>query len=241
MPDLTVTVENAAPVPFAAAPTLAFTLSVRNQDPSEAIHTVLLRCQLQIEVTRRRYNAGDQERLGDLFGAPERWGQTLRNMLWTHAGVSVPAFTESASVRMTVPCTFDFNIAATKYFAGLEDGDIPLCLMFSGTVFYADADGSVQVSPISWDKETRYRLPVSVWKEMMDAYYPNSAWLCLRRDAFDKLHRYKRRNGIATWEEVIDRIMADAERNGSAEPQPDTAEGIAAALASLRFRAMSKI
>jgi hypothetical protein len=211
MPDLTITAEDVSAVPFAVSPTLAFALRLVNRDPAEAIHTVVLRCQIQIEVTRRRYSGPDQERLRDLFGEPERWGQTLRGMLWTHASAVVPQFRESASVQLQVPCTFDFNVAATKYFAGLTDGEIPLCLMFSGTVFYENQAGAVQVAPISWDKETRFRLPLSVWKEMMDLYYPGSAWLCLRRDVFEQLRDYKVRHGIPTWEEAIETILAQSE------------------------------
>ena len=47
------------------------------------------------------------------------------------------------------------------------------------------------MAPISWDKEAKFRLPLKVWKEMMDLYYPNSAWLCLRRDVFERLQQYK--------------------------------------------------
>ena len=94
-----------------------------------------MRCQIQLEVTRRRYTAEDQEKLRDLFGEPDRWGQTLRNLLWTHVNVNVPPFQETTVVDLPVPCTFDFNVAATKYFHGLGDGEVPLCLMFSGTVF----------------------------------------------------------------------------------------------------------
>jgi hypothetical protein len=172
---------------------------------------VVLRCQIQIEVARRKYSGRDQEKLRDLFGEPERWGQTLRSLLWTHASVVAPQFTGSTVVSMQVPCTFDFNVAATKYFNGLADGDIPLCLMFSGTVFYADAEGSLRVAPISWDKETRFRLPLKVWQDMMDLYYPNAAWLNLRRDVFERLQEYKVRNGIPSWEQAIERILAQAE------------------------------
>jgi len=211
MPDLAIAVEEASAVPFAVAPTIAFGLQVVNADPREAIHTVVLRCQIQIEVTRRPYSAPDQERLRDLFGEPERWGQTLRSMLWTHASTVVPAFTGSTSFQLQVPCTFDFNVAATKYFNGLADGEIPLCLMFSGTIFYEDQAGAMQVAPISWDKETRFRLPLKIWKEMMELYYPGSTWMCLRRDVFEQLQDYKVRHGIPTWEEAIQRILAEAE------------------------------
>jgi hypothetical protein len=211
MPDLAITVDDASALPFAVAPTIAFGLRVVNANPVESIHTVVLRCQIQIEVTRRRYSGPDQERLRDLFGEPERWGQTLRSLLWTHASAVVPAFTGSTSFQLQVPCTFDFNVAATKYFGGLADGEIPLCLMFSGTVFYEDQAGAMQVAPISWDKETRFRLPLKIWKEMMELYYPGSTWMCLRRDVFEQLQDYKVRHGIPTWEEAVERILAEAE------------------------------
>jgi hypothetical protein len=211
MPDLTITVANAEAAKYAAVPSIAIDLNLKNADPLEAVHTVVLRAQIQIEVARRKYSPQDQEKLRDLFGEPERWGQTLRNLLWTNTSVVVPRFAGSTVVTMQVPCTFDFNIASTKYFNGLADGDIPLCLMFSGTVFYADSEGSLRVSPISWDKETRFRLPQKVWQDMMDLYYPNLAWLSLRRDVFERLHEYKIRHGIPSWEQAIETILAEAE------------------------------
>jgi len=212
MPDLNITVAGAEAVRFAATPSIAFALNLQNLDPEETIHTVVLRCQIQIEVARRKYSGQDQEKLRDLFGEPERWGQTLRSLLWTHASAVVPQFKRSTVVSMPVPCTFDFNIAATKYFNGLAEGDIPLCLMFSGTVFYADAEGLLRVSPISWEKEARFRLPLKVWQDMMDCYYPNLAWVSLRRDVFEQLHEYKVRHGIPSWEQTIERILAEVEQ-----------------------------
>jgi hypothetical protein len=208
MPDLGITVESAEVVPFAASPTLAFKLRVANSDPAETIHTVVLRSQIQIEVTRRRYTALDQERLRDLFGEPERWGQTLRNLLWTNTSAVIPQFTGVTTVDLHVPCTFDFSIATTKYFNGLADGDIPVLLMFSGTVFYADDTGALRAAPVSWDKEAKFRLPLKVWKDMMDVYYPNTAWLCLRRDVFEELHRFKVDRGLPTWEQAFEIMLA---------------------------------
>ena len=60
---------------------------------------------------------------------------------------------------MPVPCTFDFNVAATKYFHGLSEGDLPLNFLFSGTVFYAGGSERLQVAPISWEKEAKFKLP----------------------------------------------------------------------------------
>lgn len=216
MPDLNFQVEGAEAVAYAAAPLLSFKLRVTNADANEPIHTVALRCQIQIETTRRRYNEGEQERLLDLFGEPERWGQTLRAMLWTHTSMVVTPFQGSTLVEMPVPCTFDFNVAATKYFAGLEDGEVPLALLFSGTVFYEGEAGALQVSQISWEKEAKYKLPVSVWREMMNFYYPNSAWLTLRRDVFDRLNEYKMRRGIPTWEQALDSLLPASKKTGEA-------------------------
>ena len=211
MPELNFQVEAAQPVPYGAAPLLSFKLRVTNTGPEESIHTVVLRAQIQIEVTRRHYRSEEQSKLLDLFGEPDRWGQTLRNLLWTHAIVVVPSFAKETLVELQVPCTFDFNVAATKYFHGLSDGDLPLNFLFSGTVFYPDQNDQLQVAPISWEKEAKFKLPLKAWKDLVDHYYPNSAWLCLRRDVFDRLYQYKVRNGIPTWEQVIERMLAGTE------------------------------
>jgi hypothetical protein len=207
MPELNFQIERAEVVPNSISPLLAFKLRVTTSDPQQTIHTVALRCQIQLEVTRRKYSAEDQTKLRDLFDDPSRWSTTLKNLLWTHASIVVPSFQGTTVADIPVPCTFDFNVAATKYFDGLSDGDVPICVQFSGTVFYANADGSLQVAPISWDKEARFKLPVQVWRDMMTAYYPNSAWLCLHKEAFDRLYQYKVRHGIPTWEEVLDNLI----------------------------------
>ena len=214
MPELNFQIEGAEVVPYAATPQIALKLRVLNAS-GEAIHSVALRCQIQIDATRRRYTPEEQERLLDLFGEPDRWSQTLRSLLWTHVSVVVPSFEGSTVVDLIVPCTFDFNVGATKYFHGLREGDVPLCVMFSGTVFFAQPDGTLQVSPIPWDKESRFKLPLSTWRSMMDACYPNSAWLCLQRDAFERLYQYKVQNGIPTWEQALERLLTVDEAVGS--------------------------
>ncbi len=211
MPDLDFQVESVEAVPFAVAPLLNFKLRVDNSNPDEWIQTVALRCQIQIEPTRRQYNGEEQEKMLDLFGEPERWGQTLKTMLWTHASTVVSPFQNSTTVDLPVNCTFDFNVAGTKYFAGIEDGEIPLLLLFSGTIFYAAEDGAIQISQISWSKETQFRLPVEIWQKMMEHYYPNSVWLSLRRDTFERLQKYKMQRGIPTFEQALESLLPNDE------------------------------
>ncbi|MGI8958183.1 MAG: DUF6084 family protein [Bryobacteraceae bacterium] len=208
MPDLNFHVEGAEAVQFAAQPLLALKLRVDNADPEETIHTIVLRAQIQIEAPRRQYNGGEKAHLLDLFGPPERWNQTLRTMLWTHANTVIQSFTGRAFSDLQIPCTFDFNIAATKYFHAVSDGDIPLNLLFSGSIFYAAPESALQVTPVPWSKEARFRLPVRIWREMMDLYYPNSAWLYLRKDVFERLYEYKMERGIPTWEQAFESLLA---------------------------------
>lgn len=223
MSELNFTIDAAQPQRFAAAPAIDFKLRITNRDPSQRIHNVLLQTQIQIESTRRRYNAREQERLVELYGAPSRWKQTLRSMLWTHASVTVPPFQGCTTCDLHVPCTFDFNVAATKYFAGLEDGDVPLAFLFSGSIFYADDEGALQVARIAWEKEAKYRLPVAVWKEMIEHYYPHTAWLCFDQAVFERLYDYKRRRGLATWEQAIGELLSLADQIPP-EPSPVSVE-----------------
>ncbi len=211
MPDLNFTVEGAEAVPYSASPLLNLKLQINNTDSEQRVESVMLRCQIQLEVARRQYNPEEKAHLYELFGEPERWGQTLRTMLWTHSNINVPSFTENVTVDLPVPCSFDFNIAATKYFAALESGEVPLCLLFSGTIFYKDVFEDLQIDQISWEKEAYFRLPVEIWHEMMEHYYPNSAWLNLRRDIFERLREYKTKNFIPSWEKAFEKLLAQAE------------------------------
>ncbi len=214
MPDLDFQVEKAEPVTFAASPLLAFKLRVRQIAPSETklrIHSIALRCQIRIEPAQRRYGNQERKQLQDLFDSPDRWSRTLRPMLWTHTNVTVPAFTESIVVDLPVPCTYDFNLAATKYFYALEEGEVPLSLLFSGSIFHEVEETGLQVVQIPWEKEARFRLPVQAWKDMMELYYPNCAWLCLRKDVFDRLYQYKSSHGLTSWEQALENLLPVAE------------------------------
>lgn len=207
MPDLSFTVRDAATVPYAAVPTIGFTVAVENGVDNERVESILLNAQIRIETTRRSYSSAEKAELVELFGAPERWGQTLRSMLLAHTSVCIGPFTGETSAELPLVCTFDMNVAATKYFNGLEDGEVPLEFLFSGTVFHRDESGALQASPISWEAEAAYGLPLSTWTEMMALYYPNSAWLNLRRDVFDRIDNYRIDSGLPTFEAAFEKLL----------------------------------
>ncbi|MDB5074487.1 MAG: hypothetical protein JWO42_666 [Chloroflexi bacterium] len=208
MPSLDFAMVDADVLPYAAGPTLLFKLQIMNAEPEEQIHSILLRAQIRIEASQRHYDAQSEDRLLDLFGEPGRWGQTLRSLLWTHATIAVPRFAGSTIAELPIACTYDFELVAAKYFHALEDGEVPLQFLFSGTVFYtSEQEEGLRITQIPWEKETSYRMPIRLWKEMMDQYFPNSAWLRLRRDVFDRLYSYKARSTLPTWEAAVEQLL----------------------------------
>jgi hypothetical protein len=209
VPELGFTVLGCEPLRHAAAPSLRFSLAIDAQ--GAAVRSVMLDVQLRIAATQRGYSEAEQAQLGDLFGEAHRWGDTLRNLLWTQATLVVPPFDGSTVVDLIVPCTYDFDVAAAKYLAGLHDGDIPLELLFSGTVFYVGAAGAIQINRISWNAEAAHRLPVRVWRETMDHYFPNAVWLRLHRDAFERLVAFRARNALTSWEAVVAALLEGRE------------------------------
>jgi hypothetical protein len=211
VPDLEFGIEGAEVAQFAAVPSLFFKLRIENLE-DEPIRSVALNTQIRIAAAGRHYEVAEQERLLELFGEPSRWKDTLRSLLWTHTVLQVPRFSGSTVVDMPVTCTYDLEVIATKYFYALEDGEVPLEFLFSGTVFYAEEGGRLQTARISWEKEAQFRLPVRLWKEMMDQYFPNSAWLRLHRDVFDQLYDYKVRKGLPTWEAAVETLLRASEQ-----------------------------
>ncbi|GAA4604746.1 DUF6084 family protein [Actinoallomurus liliacearum] len=194
--------------PYAAVPTLVLRLRITDDTPG-GVHAITLRCQIRIEPARRQYTTGEAELLGDLFGPVARWRDTVRAMQLATLSVTVPPFTGSTDVDVPVPCGYDLEVAAGKYFASLEDGEIPLLLLFSGTVFCRTERG-FEVTPVPWDREARYRLPVALWHEVMDLYFPGTGWLRLRRDTLRGLLRYKSARALATWDETVERLLEEA-------------------------------
>ena len=114
MPDLDFRVESAAAVPFAAAPLLGFRIGVSNAHASEPVYSVLLRCQIQLEVTRRRYNEQEQERLVDLFASPfDVEGPESRHLTIT-ASIGVAIGTRRDATDPIRPATPDSGVTPAQ-------------------------------------------------------------------------------------------------------------------------------
>ena len=94
--------------------------------------------QIRIAATQRHYDAAEQEKLLELFGEPHQVGETLRSLLLDrHPSAESSRFWGARVIDMPVGCTYDLEAVAAKYFYALDDGEVPLEFLFSGTVFYA--------------------------------------------------------------------------------------------------------
>ncbi len=207
MPNLEFQITGVEAAPPGIAPVLNFHLAVNNRSLTEEVRAVMLQVEIQIQAGRRNYNSREKEKLCEIFGPPERWSQTIRNRLWTVTHAKLGKFSGTTKAILPVACTFDLNVTATKYFYGIEDGPVPLQFGFKGTVFYAASDGWLQAQPIQ-DKECVFPMPPRVWRETLDEHFPNSAWLSLHRDVFDRLYAFKRQRGIPSWDEAVELLLA---------------------------------
>ncbi len=226
-PELAFSVEDAGALEHAVVPTLRFSLRVECADETP-IRSLALNVQLRIAATRRRYDARAEARLLELFGLPEQWKRSLRSLHWCNVPLQVGPFQGGTVVDLAVACTYDLEVTATRYFQALEDGEVPLEFLFGGTVFYTAVGGALQVAPIAWDREAEFRLPVAVWRETMDRHFPGSAWLRLGRESFERLHAYRAREALLTWEDAVDSLLRAA-----GEEERDAKAGGAAAASAI--------
>jgi Family of unknown function (DUF6084) len=201
---------------YAAGPTLSFRLRVA-ETTGERVHAIALRCQIRIEPQKRRYAPAEAERLGDLFGDSSRWADTLKPIQLANTSVMVPSFTGSVEVDLPVPFTYDLEIASTSYFHALEEGEAPLILLFSGTVFTKGTNG-FSVAQVPWHKEATCRLPVAVWRSMMDTFFPGGGWLRVSRSTLEALGAFKNARALPTWEQAITELLDEVARPAELGP-----------------------
>jgi hypothetical protein len=218
MTELVFDCTGARPDRYAITPAMNFLLRI-SETSGESVEAIALRCQIRIEPARRKYTPAEAERLGDLFGETERWAETLRPVQFTQVAVMVPRFTGSTEIELPVPLSYDLEIGATRYFAGLDGGEVPLLLLFSGTLF-AMSGGRIQAGQVPWSKEAAYRLPVSLWREAVDAHFPNCAWIRMSRPVMDELLRYKTRRALPPGAATIESLLAEAADRSGTERQP---------------------
>jgi hypothetical protein len=211
IPDPEFAVLGARTVRYAAAPMLSIDLQI-SEPTGRPVYMIALTIQLMIEPARRRYDDGTRERLLELFGPPERWSVTTRSLVWCQLDVLVPAFTGATTVAVPIACSYDLELAAAKYLHSLPDGEAPLAMHFNGTIYYPGDHGGLQMVLVPWTKSIDFRMPVSVWRETIEHYYPNTGWVALRSETLEALQRAKLDRGLATLDATVDALLGEAGR-----------------------------
>ena len=194
---------------YAAVPALDFDVHV-SEPGGRHVYAIVLTAQVMIEPARRQYDPETREKLVELFGSPERWATTTRSLVWHQAEAVVPAFTGSTTFRVALPATFDMEVASSKYLYGLPDGEVPLAFNFNGTVHYRGDDGRLQLSLIPWSCSAEFRLPVSLWRELIDHYYPSTGWIALREETLLALQREKATRALPTLDACVAELLEEA-------------------------------
>jgi hypothetical protein len=205
MSDYTFSLVDVFAEPYAVAPQLTARLHIE-EATGQTIHAIALRCQVRIEPQRRRYDANEQHGLLGLFGERDRWIDTLKPFLWMQCNTTVQGFTSVTEVDLVLPCTYDFDVVGSRYLHALDAGTVPLTLLFSGTVFTKGANG-FGVQQVPWDCEARYDMPVAVWRQMIESYFPNTGWIRLDHDVLTRLADYRASHGLTTWEETVQELL----------------------------------
>ncbi|HEY3763849.1 MAG TPA: DUF6084 family protein [Gaiellales bacterium] len=208
-PVLEFTVLGASCVEDAAAPTLRVDLGV-SETAGLDVFTIALTAQINIDPSRRSYDAETRTRLVELFGEPERWSSTTHSFLWAYSSALVPSFSGTTTFSLPIACTYDLEVAATKYFAGLRGGHVPLTFHFSGSVLHRAPDGAIQVVAVPWSCSARWRMPVETWRGMMDRHYPNSSWVRLHPDTTESLRRYTADAGLFSLDAAVAQLLESA-------------------------------
>lgn len=208
-PDLDFAVLGARPVRHAASPTLTLDLEI-SEAAGRPVYMVALTIQLMIEPARRSYDADTHGGLVELFGDPQRWAVTTRSLVWARLDVLVPAFTGTTVIPVPVTCHYDLELAAAKYLYALPDGEAPLALHFTGMIYYPAPGGGLQMVLLPWTKSIGYRLPVSVWRETVEHYYPGTGWVALRTATLDRLRAEKLSRGLATIDACVEALLEES-------------------------------
>jgi len=203
--EVTFAVLEISPEPYAVVPMLSARVGVAAVG-DEPVHAIALRAQVRIEPLRRGYTDEEAARLLDLFGTRDRWSSTQHTFLWQHSTAMIPGFVGTTQVQLPLPCTYDLEVTAAKYFHALRNGHIPLEFLFSGTVFIKGASGFA-VTQVPWDREDHYDMPVSVWRDLIALHYPHSGWVRLHHDTIDALARYKSTHGLLGLDEAVGALL----------------------------------
>lgn len=212
MPDLAFAVTGVRAVADGWIPLLEFTLEIQSRPECEDVRALLLQIEVHIqpsEGTSRRMLSACPGESSAARGSGVAAG-AARRYRWTHVHTTVPAFAGTIAVPLLVPCSYDLNLAATRWFAACASDTVELAFEVGGTIIHMGDGAGLQVQPIPCGRDAIFAIPGATWMAMMEQHYPNSAWLYCRRDVIERLHAFKSDGDFDTWEEALEELLAAA-------------------------------
>jgi Family of unknown function (DUF6084) len=201
-------VTGAAHLPFAATPTMRFEAAVTEPE-GVAVQSIALTAQVMIDPARRGYDPETRERLAELFGPPSSWAPSTSGLAWARVAAAVPGFTGSATFAMEVPCTYDLEVAAAKYFYAVQDGLVPLSFHFNGNVFYRGDEPThpLMVVPVTWSSTAQYSMPIATWRAMIAEHYPGGGWIRVGDETLAALNDRRGARGLSSFDACVRELL----------------------------------
>ncbi len=200
---------------FAATPTMVFAAAASDASGAQ-IRSMALNVQVMIDPARRGYDDETRVRLTELFGPPESWAPSTSGLAWAQVATGVPGFAGSTTFAIEVPCTYDLEVAAAKYFYAIPGGEVPLSFHFSGNVFFDGPTGALQVVPVAWSNTATYRMPISAWRAMIAEHYPGGGWIRIDHETLAALQKRRSARGLPSFDACVAELLrAAGEAGGS--------------------------
>jgi hypothetical protein len=206
VPEPEFAITGAAHLAYAAAPTMVFTTTASESSGRE-IQSMALSVQVMLDPAKRGYDPETRERLAELFGPPASWTPSTQGLAWARVATVVPGFTGATTFALELPCTYDLEVAAAKYFYAVQDGEAPLSFHFYGTVFYRGPDGGLQVTPVPWSSSSEFRMPIAAWRAMIAEHYPGGGWIRVSHETLATLNARRAGRGLASFDACIEELL----------------------------------
>jgi len=208
IPEPEFAVTSAAHLAFAAAPTMVFTVHA-TEPRGRDVQSMALTAQVMIDPARRGYDPETRDRLAELFGPPASGTPSTQGLAWARVTAQVAAFSGSTTFSLELPCTYDLEVAATKYFYALPDGFVPLSFHWGGTVFYRGTDGRLQVVPVPWRASAQFRMPLRARRAMIAEHYPRGGWIRVSEETLGRLNARRAGRGLPSFDACLEELLDD--------------------------------
>ena len=166
-----------------------------------------LSVQVMIDPAKRGYDHSTRERLAELFGPPGEWTAATQGLVWARVATVVPGFTGSTTFALELPCTYDLEVAAAKYFYAVQEGHVPLSFHFYGTIFYRGPKGNLQVTPVPWSSTAQFRMPVEAWRGMIAEHYPGGGWIRVSAETLAALNDRRAARGLPSFDACLEELL----------------------------------